>query len=102
MKTLKLNGYQLTIDTYGYLVLLDGADTVPTIPNDAILLLDKQAGTIYALGVASGRLYVEETEGTSSDSVQESLKLNDTKTGYTYNVYISDGKVCIQKTGGVV
>ena len=103
MKSIILNGYQLSIDSYGYLVVLDGDAQPPNPPttlNSLVLLRDTDNGAIFKLGVINGRLYIEDTEDTGSEIV-DSLTLTDFTDGSKYDVYINGGKVIIKKTGGV-
>ena len=101
---LKLSGYEVEIDNYGYLVV---SDVRPSNPDDGAVILRDLApgdGRLWLVGVYDGRMFVERYyEDGSSDSsssyafpypLVDEIDLNDgTK---NYKVTISDGQMTIE------
>ena len=107
MNALALGGYKLTVDTYGYLVVLDGSIDPPRPPEHVFRLMDSVTGAIYILGVANGRLYLDEDDAdnssdssSSSSDVPKELTVYDPVSGYTYSVTLESGRMLISRIGG--
>lgn len=103
MNALTLGGYKLGIDTYGYLVILDGdADIKP--PQGVILIEDTGSsgyGEVYALTVSNGRLYLSnDPDESSSQEILQSFTVTDSRTGEEYVVTLVDGRLEIDGTSG--
>lgn len=100
MDYLSLGGYRLSIDAYGYLVINDSSSTTPVPPDNLVLLRDTVDGTLYVLGVASGRMYLAEaSEGDESSEPVEKLEVYDPETKTSYVVTVEDGRLTIRKSG---
>lgn len=105
---LRLGGYNVEIDTYGYLVI---AESAPHGHDDgAWILRDVGDGSLWLLGVEGGRMFVERYY---EDSPYGSSDSSDSSSGYpyevvdeidlldgsdTYEVTIVNGRMVIQKT----
>lgn len=106
MNALTLGGFKLSVDAFGYLVVLDGdADVTP--PKGVILIEDTGSsggGAVYALSVSNGRLYIGDDIGNSSDSeVLREFSVMDVRTGEEYVVTCVDGRleiVGVVESGG--
>lgn len=104
--SLALGGYNLGIDTYGYLVVLDG-DSEITPPKGVILIKDTGSsgnGDIYAISVANGRLYIDDGADSSSSSSQEVLQrftLTDARTGEEYVVTMVNGRLVVDSAADI-
>ena len=100
MDALVLGGYKLTIDPYGYLVVVD-ADTPITPPEGIILISDSAPGNdnIYALFVVDGRMKfynADLVDGTDpSSEVVSELTLVDSSTGVEYTVHAESGRLIL-------
>ena len=103
---LTLGGYRLTIDTYGYLVIMDGDETPVPPPSGIILIRDTGPngyGAIYAIGISDGRLYVEKFDGSegssgsssSAQTVYDILPISDGDN--RYSVTMVDGKLIVTR-----
>lgn len=103
MNALTLGGYKLGIDTYGYLVVLDG-DSEITPPKGVILIEDTGSsgnGEIYALSVSNGRLYIGDDFGSSSSpEVLRQFTVIDSRTGEEYAVTCVNGRLFIDIVAG--
>lgn len=99
MNALTLGGYKLGIDTYGYLVILDGGSDI-TPPSGVILIEDTGSsgnGEIYALSVSNGRLYIgEDTGSSSSQEILRQFTITDSRTGEEYVVTCANGRLEIE------
>ena len=107
MNAMALGGYKLTIDTYGYLVVMEGSIDPPRPPEHVFRLMDSVTGAIYILGVANGRLYLGEDDvdsssdsSSSSSDVPKELTVYDPESGYTYSVTLESGRLLISRIGG--
>lgn len=106
MDALSLGGYKLAIDTYGYLVVLDGSGTTPIRPPDTVFLIrDSVTGELWTLGISNGRLYIVGYEGSSyssdsssSSGIHDSIQLHDTGNSHDYIVTVSDGEIYLTQT----
>ena len=99
MDSLVMGGYRLAVDSYGYLVVMDGSDTPPEPPDRIVLIRDtgdEGEGAVYILGVDDGRLYLAPADDDTSEPV-EFLVVHDPDTGDDYRVSLSDGRLIITK-----
>jgi len=102
MDALTLGGYNVTVDTYGYLVVEDfeeGDSSSSYAPPDRVVIIrDSVTGDLYVLGVANGRLYIVlADEDASTAEVVDSLDVPDEDQGYDYSVSISRGRLLITR-----
>lgn len=101
---LRLSGYDVLVDTYGYLVVSEGGSHGKD--DGAWILRDVADGSLWLLGVDGGRMFVERyyEDGSSSPDdgssspydVVDEIDLLDG--GYTYKVTISNGRMAITRT----
>ena len=106
MRSLTLGGYRLHVDSYGYLVVADGADVPPKPVETSLWLRDTVTGILYMIGVDDGRMYIADTAGTedSSDSsssmdVRDEFTVTDPATGASYSVTVADGRLTLTRRG---
>lgn len=95
---LTLGGYSVEIDTYGYLVVVDGSTPTPTPPESVIMLEDVTTGATYVLGVSRGRLYLklESDEESSGAEVQHAIRVYDPDDAdRKYDIYVDNGRLMI-------
>ena len=98
---LKLGGYNIEVDVYGYLVVGDGSSPHVSPPSGTILLRDEVTGALWMLFVNEGRLYVERFSEDSSDSSSlpydeyDFIELVDALD--TYRVRMSNGRLVIDE-----
>ncbi len=97
IRHLALGGYKLSVDLYGYLVILDG-DESSYSPSDIRFLRDSDSNEYYVLGVADGRLYIERADQESEGPHEscDSIHLVD-EDGTKYELFVKDGRVTIKK-----
>lgn len=103
MDALTLGGYNLEIDTYGYLVVTDNEDEDDSSsfgpPDRFVVIRDSVTDDLYVLGVANGRLYIVlADEDVNTANVVDSLDVPDDEEGYDYAVSISNGRLVITRT----
>ena len=97
---LKIGGYNIEVDAYGYLVVGTGS-AIPVRPTaGTVLLRDTVTGGLWILYVENGRLYVERFYEDSSDSSTtyeeyDFIELVDALD--TYRVSMSDGRLVIDE-----
>ena len=96
MDSIVMGGYRLAIDSYGYLVVMDGSATPPRPPDSVTLLRDSVTGAIYMLGVADGRMYVKLADQESAE-VHDVLTIYDPDSGSNYSVSIANGRLEIDR-----
>ena len=99
MDSLLLGGYRLSIDAYGYLVVVDGSKTPPRPPDSLVLLRDSVTGTVYMLTMEDGRMYIKPADDESDPPLDE-LVVYDPDSGDEYKVTVEDGKAIIEKLPG--
>lgn len=98
---LRLGGYNLTIDRYGYLVVNTGSETPEQPPDNVVLLRDTgtgdNAGATYILGIENGRMYVLRDDSDAEDAdVKDALVVYD-ESNTPYTLSIVDGKMVVTK-----
>lgn len=97
--SITLGGYKLAIDTYGYLVVLDGSGIPPRPPTSVMMIMDSVTGALYMLGVADGRLYIVQTDDESSSSSSwipaTQIPIEDPDTGTIYILSVENGRLMI-------
>jgi len=105
MNSLMLGGYRLAIDSFGYLVVVDG-DTPITPPSGIILISDSAVGndTVYAITVVDGRMKLsvagnDTVESPSSPEIVTDINVVDSSTGAEYTVYVEDGRMKLRPSG---
>lgn len=100
MDALVLGGYKLAIDTYGYLVIADGDE--PITPPKGVIFIedtgDSQRGQLYMIGVANGRMYIENADDGSSSSPEavQVIHITDANTGAEYAITMENGRMKIE------
>ena len=97
MDSLVIGGYKLTIDSYGYLVLMESSESPVEPPDTVILLRDSSDGAIYAIGVADERLYAQNVDAGDS-SYGPPMPYFDIFDGDSgYRLTMSGGRLVISK-----
>lgn len=100
---ISIGGYKVTIDQYGYLVVVDGDEPVNP-PTGVILIRDSDTHEVYVIGIASGRMYVakdpspyDSSDDTSSPhpEIVDSITLEDHESGTSYEVEMHGGTLCL-------
>lgn len=89
-----LGGYKLTIDPYGYLVVVDGSEPVNP-PQGVVLIRDSETNEVFILGIANGRMYVAKDESEESAGVVDSITVQDPTTGQEYSVTMYGGRLML-------
>lgn len=96
---LRLGGYNIEVDAYGYLVVGNGSASPVRPTAGTILLRDSVTGGLWMIYVENGRLYVERYYEDSSDSSSpqydeyDFIELVDALD--TYRVSMSNGRLVI-------
>lgn len=103
MQSLTLGGYRLYVDTYGYLVVADGADVPPKPVETSMWLRDTVTGILYMIGVEDGRMYIADTadpsDSSSSMDVRDEFTVTDSATGASYAVTVANGRLTLTRKG---
>lgn len=84
---LKLGGYKITIDTYGYLVVLDASEESVQPPEKVVMLYDSADQSYWTLGVENGgRLYVTKSDEGGASEAADSLTVYEDDTKYSLSM----------------
>ena len=99
MDALVLGGYKLSIDTQGYLVVIDGDATI-TPPEGVILIEDtgsSSPGAVYAISVNNGRLKIDSAndDSDSPSSVVTEFRVVDSVSGDEYVITAENGRLVL-------
>ena len=101
VNSLKMGGYRIQIDAYGYLVVLDEDGTAPEPPDNVVLLRDLSNGATYVLGVSDGRMFLQlDSEANGGDSSGPDVYLDyltvyDPDSGTEYRLHVDNGRLII-------
>lgn len=96
MDSLLMGGYRIAIDSFGYLIVLNGSDTPPETPDGFYILIDRDTNEPYIFGVSGGRVYLERADQESDGPTPvDSLEINDGPN--VYSVYVEDGRLFIDR-----
>ena len=87
IKYLSIGGVKLTVDNYGYLVVMDESAEETTPPDNVVTLIDGKDGTTYTLGVTGGRLYVAEADLGDGTTPQDSITVYEGNSAYSLSIY---------------
>lgn len=98
LDAIRLGGYKLTIDQFGYLMVVDGSTPV-TPPQGVVLLRDSADNEVYVVGILNGRLYVKKDDGGHGTDVADALKVIDPDTGDEYSITLDDGRLYLAGDG---
>ena len=84
---LKLGGYKITIDTYGYLVVMDASEESVQPPEKVVMLYDSADQSYWTLGVENGgRLYVTKSDEGDASQAEDSLTVYEDDTKYSLSM----------------
>lgn len=87
IKYLSIGGVKLTVDNYGYLVVVDESAEETTPPDNVVTLIDGKDGATYTLGVTGGRLYVAEIDLGDGAIAQDSITVYEGDSAYSLSIY---------------
>lgn len=99
---LNLGGYKLTIDRYGYLVVVDESTEIADLSSNRVYLQDVATKKIYMLGVENERMYIvpaEESEVSEDAEVDKQLVVYDSESN-GYVLSLKNGRLIVEKSGG--